>query len=278
VPHLFEREATVTIGTVQVTGHRVRFVVEKTLEQEPNQCELAIYNLNEDHRAALEELEPKKGDKRGIPVRIEAGYKNEASQIWLGDLRNVDSVRDGPDWITIARTGDGEKAFKSGKINVSYGPKTPVDVALRAMVRELGIGEGNVGKVVADLKASGAGKLFADGVVVSGPVARRLSDFAESAELEWSIQDGSLQLLNRGRTLDGQAIQLAPDSGMIGSPTVDNEGLLSVRMLMIPDVRPGSLLVVSSARVRGNYRIEKARWTGDTHGGEWYIDAEAKRF
>jgi len=275
---LYDRLASVTIDTLQLTEHDVTFSIEKTLEPEPNQCEVAVYNLNEDHRANLEELEPKATDKRGIPVRIEAGYRDGTSLIWLGDLRNVDTLRDGADWVTVLRSGDGEKSYKGGAVNVSYGPKTPIDTALRAMVRELGIGEGNVGKVVAGLKASGAGSLFADGAVISGPVARRLNDFAESADLEWSIQDGTLQFIDRGKTLDGQAVHLSDSSGMIGSPTVDNEGVLKVRMLMIPDVRPGTLLVVDADRIKGNYRVEKARWIGSNFGGEWYIDVEAERF
>ena len=72
--------------------------------------------------------------------------------------------------------------------------------------------------------------------------------------------------------------RLTAETGMLSSPTVDNEGTLTVRMLMIPDVRPGVLLVIGSERIKGGYRIEKADWTFDTFGGPWEILVEAKRY
>jgi hypothetical protein len=235
--------------------------------------------LNEDQRSALEELRPKsKKATGGIPCKIVAGYKDHTSLIWLGDLRSINSERDGPDWVTKLESGDGEKAHKNARINVSYGAKTPIDTALRAMVRALGVGEGNLAKVAAQLKLGGAGKLFSHGVVVSGNVAVKITDFARSADLEWSIQDGTIQFLNRGKALSTKAIVVSADTGMIGSPTVDNDGVLSVKLLMIPDIRPGTLLVVKAERIKGNYRIEKATWSGDTFGSDWYVECEAKRY
>jgi hypothetical protein len=281
VPELFKRAATVVIDKIQLAGHRVTFRVEKSLKPEPNTCELAVWNLNEDQRAALEELKPKaQKATRGIPCQIDAGYGDETSLIWLGDLRTVDSIREGPDWVTRLTSGDGEKAWKNARVNVSYGPRTPVETVLRALVRALGVGEGNVSKVAAQLKLTGVGKLLTHGTVISGPAARELDAWARSADLEWSIQDGAIQFLDRGKAAAGTALRISAASGMIGSPTVDNEGVLSCQVLIIPDVRPGSLIVMDARRVKGNYRIERAIWDGDTFGGQspWYIHIEAKRY
>src|SRR5690606_21032502 len=145
--------ASVTINTIKLAGHRCVFRVEKTLKPEPNTCELSVWNLNEDQRSELEELRPKdKQAKRGIPCQIEVGYQDELSLIWLGDLRTVESLRDGPDWVTVLTSGDGEKAWANARVNISYGPKTSVDTVLRGLVRALGVGEGNVSKVVSQLK------------------------------------------------------------------------------------------------------------------------------
>jgi hypothetical protein len=286
---LFDRAWAITVDTIKLAEHDVVFKVEKTIKAEPNTCSLSIWNLNEAQRSALEELRPPaekahladKGHARavkGIGVRIEAGYGNSPSLIWLGDLRTVNSVKDGPDWVTALESGDGEKAWQNARVNVSYGPKTPVDTALRAMVRALGVGEGNLAQVVHKLQVAGVGKVFPRGTVISGPVSQELSDFCRSADLEWSIQDGAIQFVDRGKALAGRAVRLSPDTGMLGSPTVDPDGILTVQMLMIPDVRPGTLLVVNAARVKGNYRVEKATWAGDSAGGDWTITCEAKRF
>src|SRR5690606_37996676 len=116
------------------------------------------------------------------------------------------------------------------------------------------------------------------GKVLSGAVARHLQDFARSADLEVSIQDGALQFIDRGKALAGTAIRLSEQTRLIESPSVDNEGILHAKMLMIPDVRPGALVTVEAARVKGNYRITKAVWSGDTAGAEWSIAIEAERY
>lgn len=276
---LFDRRVTVTVDTLQFSGLDVAFKVEKDLKAKPNTCELSIWNLTPDHQAQLEQLAPKdkKQATKGIPCQIDAGYKDAASLIWLGDLRTADTVREGPDWITHLSSGDGEKAWQNAKLHVSYGPKTSLETALRAMARALGVGEGNLSKVVKQLKQAGSA-IFPAGTVISGPVSRELTAFARSADLEVSIQDGALQFLDRGKALAGTALLLNSETGLIGSPTVDNEGILTARMLMIPDVRPGGLVTIDAARVKGTYRIEKAVWSGDTASTDWYIEINAKRY
>ncbi len=266
---LFGRVAEVTIDTLKLTGFAVRFGIEKTHKPQPNTCKITVFNLNSDHRAQLEELRPKtvKGTKlaiKGIPTKLEAGYGKNLSQLWLGDLRTINSVRDGSNWVTTLESGDAEKAYVNARMHVSYGPKTPVATALRAMVKALGVGDGNVAKVISDLEIAGMGRLFSQGLVLSGSVARELTAFARSADLEWSIQDGS--------------IQFSASTGMQGSPTVDADGILTVKMRILPDVRPGSLIVMDAERVKGNYRIEKATWSGDTSTGDWDITAGCKRY
>ncbi len=276
---LFGRRVTVTVDTIQFTDLDVAFKVEKTLKAQPNTCELSIWNLNEDHQAQLEQLRPRaKGAvTTGVACRIDAGYESGTSLVWLGDLRTVDTVRDGPDWVTHFTSGDGEKAWKNAKLHVSYGPKTSLETALRAMARALGVGEGNLSKVVSKLKQAGSA-IYPQGTVISGPVSRELQSFAESADLEVSIQDGALQFVDRGKALAGSALLLNGDTGLLDSPTVDNEGVLTAKMLMIPGVRCGGLVTIDAARIKGTYRIEKATWSGDMASTEWEIEINAKRY
>jgi hypothetical protein len=277
----------VTVGTalgalragLRVDGHRVYFKVEKTLEPKPNTCEVRIWNLSATQRAQIEELEPKEGSTRGIPVLIEAGYEEtDASQIFLGDLRTAYSTRDGADWVTTIESGDGEHAQKNSRIVVTLGPKTNPETALRAIVRALGIGEGNLPSVVGKLRAAGVAKLFDKRAVLYGSAADRLTNFCHSADLEWSIQDGALQILDKGKTLAAVAVRLTSETGLVESPTVDPKGVLSFKMLIQPAVRPGALLVVASSAASGNYRLTKGTWEGDTHDIPWYISGEAKRY
>lgn len=294
----FKRQWAVTVDTIRTTTLDISFKIMKSLKDEPNKCELSIWNLSEDHRAQIEDLNPatknvsvlaKKKEKlaaekeatKGIPCKIEAGYGDDASDLpllWLGDMRTAHSVRQGSDWITIITSGDGEKAWQNARINVSYGPQTPVATAIRAMVKELGIGEGNLAEVISSVELKGIGRVFPHGTVLSGYVSRLLTDFCRSADLEWSIQDGALQIINVGKALRESAIKITSNSGMLDSPTVDVDGVLTVKMLMPPSIRPGRLLVVDADRIKGNYKAEKIEWSGDTFGDPWEVTIQASRY
>src|SRR6478609_7446560 len=107
---LYDRRVSITVDTVQITDLDCSFKIEKTLKPAPNNCEVTIYNLTEDHRAQLEQVTPKgKEPTRGIPCEIVAGYKVGVSQVWLGDLRTAHSKYDDVDWVTKLSSGDGEK-------------------------------------------------------------------------------------------------------------------------------------------------------------------------
>jgi len=294
---LFNRRWKITIDTIEFTGLDVMFRIEKSLKDEPNKCELSVWNLNAEHRAAIEELNPitttvgatlkakqkvaaRKQATKGIPVKIEAGLGEEAdlSLLWLGDLRTAHSVREGPDWVTKFESGDGEKAYQNARVNVSYGPKTPVATALKAMVRAMGLGEGNIDTIVHKLEIAGVGKIFPQGTVISGPAAGHIRDFARSADLEWSIQDGTFQFLERGKALAQEAIKVSAETGMLDSPTVDVDGILTVKMLLVPDIRPGRLLVMDALRIKGNYRADKVTYVCDSAGDEWGVEIQASRY
>lgn len=293
---LFDRKWAVTIDTIKTTELAVKFKVEKTLKDKPNKCELHVYNLSEAHRKQLEELNQvtrkvsgldkkkiriaaRKTATRGIPVQIEAGYAddNALSLLWLGDLRTVHSSREGPDWVTILESGDGEKAWQNARIHVSYGPKTPVETVIRAIVKELGLGPGNVNELTGRMSAAG-GAILPYGGVISGPAAYRLRDWCRTCELEFSIQDGAIQLLEKGKAIAGRAIVVSEGTGMLGSPTVDVDGLLHVKQLMPAGVRPGLIIEVDAHDVSGNYKIEKCIWEGDSHGDSWTVEYEAQKF
>ena len=110
-----------------------------------------------------------------------------------------------------------------------------------------------------------------NGAALRGNGARRMTDLCRSCGLEWSVQDGELQLLNIGQALSTTlAIQLDSTTGLIGSPSVDSQGALSLTCLLIPGLAPGVLLNVHSEFVKGGYRIEKIRYEGNTAGQEWY--------
>ena len=269
---LYQRSIRVVVDTIEIIDLAMTFKVTKTLKPEPNKAELTILNLNEAHRSALEQLQT-------ATVLIEAGYKDRTSTLFLGDLRTAISQVSGPDIVTKLSSGDGEKQVKKARVNLSFkkGAATPAKV-LEAVATSLGVGKGNLPKALDTIRASGIANHFSEGAVISGSAFREMNAITKSLGLSWSIQNGNLQILELRKALDGTAIKLSKDSGLIGSPTVDNNGVMTCQMLLAPDVFPGRLLVLDAARLKGQYRIESCSYSGNTHGQEWYIQIEGKRY
>ena len=259
---LFQRAWSVVIGDLEVSELAIAFDVKKSTKKEPNTAELSIYNLSDENRKKLTEA-------KKYPLRIEAGYVGNLSQIYLGEVRSGFTTVEGPDYVTRLSSGDGEKAHKV-RLLIPIGPKTPADVALRAIARTLGVNAGNSDAMAATLAKRGK-VLYPRGTVLSGNAAQNLTDFCRSAGLEWSIQDGALQILDIGAPLNERPIILSPDSGLIGSPSSDADGKISAKCFMIPGLRPGIRVQMDSLQVKGIYRITQAQYQGDTQGAEWSI-------
>lgn len=269
-----------TLG-FEVSNLRCVFKVKKNLKPDPNTCEIQIYNLAPNSRKVLE-------GATKLVVRLEAGYEETGvSQLYLGEVRSASTSWQGGDSVTTITTGDSEKDIQEARIHVSVGPGVPVEVALTAIVRSLGVGPGNVASAVQLLKTKGVAAMFGPGTAISGNAARELSDFCRSAGLEWSLQDGNIQILDRNKPLSELAIELSSATGLIGSPTIDfnaaskkvvGGNLVKAKALLIPELAPGRKVSFSSRDVNGGYRIEDVEYKGDTHGPEWQVEFSCRKY
>lgn len=297
---LRQRAATVQVGTLLIqcgngTGLDVAFTIRQGQAQSrggmkprANTCDLKIYNLNQDHQKQLEQTKtpattpmsanPQSGAKI-VPCVISAGYVGRQSVVFSGELRAAHTVTDGPTAITELSTGDGDQALGQRRLSISLPPGGSAAAGLRAILKALGVGQGNLGKALTLLQSKPlAGQLFSRGVVLKGSAAEIMTDFCRSAGLEWRIQNGQFQVQDLGKPLDGQAILVDSAHGMIGSPTVDTRGVLSFVMLMVPDLKPGVKVSVNAKHVKGGFRVIGVEWSGGTKEDEWYAKVEALKY
>lgn len=257
---------------VQLNNLDCVFHVKKNRKPEPNTCELKIFNLSEATRHLLST--PKK-----LVLRLEAGYPGAVAQLFLGEVRSAHSYKEGSDVITEVSTGDSEKELQTSRIALSIGPKVPSNVALTAIARSLGVGLGNVPIAAAKLAAKGQA-FFGPGTAIYGHAAEMLTDFCRSADLDWWIDDGVLVIVDRGKALEGLAVLLASDTGLVGSPTIDNKGLVTAKALIQPDLRPGHKVAFDTLTLKASqgYVIHECEYTGDTAGTDWYVKFQAKKY
>lgn len=266
---LFTRKARVQVDGLLVEELRVTFKVEKSLDEEPNKAEVAIFNLAEKTRRGIQ--------KKGANVILEAGYEDNQAVVFRGQARRIEHLHQGPDWVTKLECGDGEVAYAGAQMNVAFGKNAAaIDVA-RAAAKLLSTDIGSLEKHAAKLQAK-----YASGYTAKGRASDELSKVLKGAGLSFSIQDGRLQVLERRGHSGERAIVLNAASGLLGSPehgTTDKEGkqpLLKVESLLMPQLLPGRLLFLEARSHNGQYRISKLTHHGDTHGGKWVTVMEGQ--
>lgn len=288
----FDRVVEVQAGGLTVLGQDVSFKVVKTRKKEPNTCELTIYNLREDRRDQLAEAE-------SAVVKLSAGYRGRETEstaalqavdsllgedasggsgvglIYLGDVRDISSTREGVNWITTLESGDGEKATQFERINKSFPAGTSLQTAIKEAARAMKVGLGNALKKASEGSLIEAGSEFLNGLVLSGNASKQMDRIVKSAGLEWSIQDGVIQLLAAGESLTDTSVVLTSTTGLIGSPTIGNDGVVRARSLMNSEIVPARQIELTSKTVTGRFRVERCEYIGSTFDKEFYVDIEA---
>jgi hypothetical protein len=263
------RIATRELGTEEIKPIlKVEFNVERTLKKEPNTADVVIYNLSKDSRAAVQE--------KGIETTIEAGYVGTSSQIFAGQLEFGSSIREGTDWVTTLQTADGSNNFRSQRINVSFKGGVSAGEVLQAAAEALGLDLGNIRDKANRGTIRGKLEKFAKGNVLSGKASVELDKIVKAFGLEWSIQDGELQLLEPNETIDQDFILLSPGTGLVGSPEPGEDGVVNATSLLQPNLIPGKGVDLQSREIDGFFRVQKANWTGDTWGSDWFTELELK--
>ncbi len=269
---LWGRSWRVQVGSIVTENADVTFKVERTLVGKPGTCELQIYNLTSDNRKEIASL------PRGTIVRIDAGYADGRSMIFRGDLRRADNQRDdgAPDWVTKATAGDGEHALRTARANRSFGRGASLQNVVAYLADAMGVGTGNVSEQLAGRVLDEAQNTFPEGATVHGMAAREMSRLLDSCGLSWSVQDGVIQVMPRGGALARSAVLLSSDSGLIGSPSVGANHIVSAKALLIPDLTPGQRVQLRSNAANGLYRIEKATTEGDVRGDDWGVTMDLR--
>lgn len=275
---LFKRNWCVTVDTLRLPKPvDITFKVEKSIKSEPNTCELKIYNLTKEHRKQLTE-------SKKVSVRLEAGYENALTAIFIGELRNIYTQRDGTDLITVIEGKDAGRSYQSARVNRSFPAGTKYEVVAKACAQAMGIDQGNVDDAIAAARITGLGTVYPEGTTTYGPASRALTRVLSSAGLTWSVQDGVLQVLRGGRALQSTSVLLNSGTGLIESPVIDitkkkkkETQVVTAKMLIIPGVYPGRQLRIQSDVVTGTFRADKLTYIGDTRGSDWYIEADCKQ-
>lgn len=259
---LFERVWSLRIGTHDVTGLDFEADISKSTKREPNKCSLTVFNLRKEHRDAI---------AAGIEIEVNAGYARAGGphRRFTGAVKKIAHSRNDVDVVTKMDAEDAGDSYSRARINRSFGASSSIEVVVRALVQALGVGPGNLEDWARGLRLEDGSNSFPAGYVVSGSAPRELTRVLHAAGLRWSVQNGVLQLRERGQPVRTTAVRLASDTGLIGSPTVGEKGKVTAECLLHPDLYPGAIVVLESDQLRGQYTVAALKDTLRSRGTEW---------
>lgn len=247
---------------------RVTFEVTKGVSSKANTFKIKIYNLNESHRNSIgQELDT---------VKLEVGYTppdgtTNIGIIAQGKIRDYQHDRDGPDIITTVSCGDGDKAFRNATISKTIPKGTPLkDVVndLHMEMRKQGIKKGEW-EFPEKFKEEKTKRPYS----MCGSCTQELDTLGRGHGFYWNIQNETMEIIPGDGALPGM-ILISPETGMIGTPTITDNGI-KVKALINPDARPNRQVKVDSEQLRMNkkaekYRISEISFSGDNQeGSDW---------
>jgi len=245
------------VGETEITGLDIAFEIEKDLNPEPNSCHVEIYNLSANNRATLSKYDR-------VPVLLKAGYKDHVGVIFQGDMLSCSHIKEGPNWKTVLASGDGVNAIQNARISKSYTKGTPLKTVIEDLAQHLRLPSGNLLRGVQDLNEK-----LTRGFTVSGSPMKELCKLLESQELAVSVQDQSLQIIKKGGAIQKTAISLSPESGLLSTPEVGSNGLITIQTMLMAEMRPGKQVHINSSAFTGLATIQWIRFDGSNFGESW---------
>lgn len=206
---LFLREAEIIIGSesgkaISIKDLRFEFDIQKTSGKTANKCNLKIYNASQDNIKKLETV--------NNIVIIKAGYKNNggATTIFTGTVCRSLTYQDGADILTEMDLRDSVIALRDAKISISRPPNVSALSILNLVVNNFGL------PLKMSLKVND--KQYQSGFAFNGRARDAMDRVCSFLGLEWSAQDGEIQVIKKGGVYAETAVLLNKDSGLIDYP------------------------------------------------------------
>lgn len=254
-------------GTTTIKDLQVEFDIVRTGTKEPNTMTVNIYNLSEDNRRKIEGLDEGR-------VQLKAGY-DRVTNLFTGDLTSVKHEKNGPDIVTTVEAQDGLRS-QGVRFRRAYGKNTTLQTVVKDLVKELELGEGNINEVIGFTERDGLSNLFKNGVVVNGNAIDELTRILSSKGLGLSIQDGNIQVLGYLKGLKRLVLDISETSGLVGTPTQDNKGVVKMKTLILPELYPGRAFKLKSDEISGTFVAQRCQYQGSLFGDSFFIDTEAR--
>lgn len=255
------------IGGTEPYALHISFSVQKQELESSNTAKVQVWNLNKQHLAILEE--------KDCHLTLKAGYGSTMAVILSGTVSHSRTRPDSADMVTEIEVVDGLAEIRDTWVSLSYAGKINAKKIIDDTATQMGL------TVTYSYNAE-----FADipnGYSFVGQAKFALSKACAVSGLEWSIQNGILQVKKHGDVMNQEVYVLSPETGLISIPervqisSSDKNGKSQVGydvvFLLNGAIGPGDYVQVQSKYLKGFFRVYSLEFDGDNMGGAWQAKA-----
>lgn len=263
---------------LDVSDLRCTFKCVKTALMEPNYSEVVIYNLS----AKTENTIIKEGSR----IVIEAGYEGDQyGVIFDGNiLQPIREKENGNTYKLTLIAIDGDTFYNGGFVVSSL---TRGQTA-RTIIDNVTGKNSSVPVTTNHISENLSSSKLTRGKVIFGLSKDYLRQVAKSNNATFYLDNGKVNIIKATDFNKDEIISLSPESGLIGVPNQQNNGV-SGKSLLNPRIKLNSFVHINNSLVRaqqasqtaqysldndGIYRVIKLTQVGDTRGNDWYTEFE----
>ena len=268
----FLRSVSVTVGdseqATRVEDLLLAFRFRREATSTPADGHVDIYNLTEDNETRIHE--------RAVRIALEAGYQNTRETLFDARVRRVERQRVGLDRITRVHVGgqtSPSELPQSAKRSIfirTYSGTIAIREIIRDAVDVLGLDIGSLDLVPAD-------EVETD-FQYAGPTQELLTWRLRPLGIEWYEDNGVIKFSRFAKSADDRdGVIISEKTGMIGTPTVTDDGI-RVSSLLDARLQLDTLIRVESTLERSNrlWKIIEVQHSGDNREGNYETTVEAR--
>lgn len=255
------------IGGTSPYAIHISFSVQKQELESSNTAKVQVWNLNKQNLATLE--------AENCFLLLKAGYGNTLPVILSGTVSHTSTRKDGSDMLTEIEVVDGLMEVRDTWVSMSYAGLVNTKKILDDTAAQMGL------TVTYSYNAA-----FADipnGFSFVGQAKNALSKACAVSGLEWSIQNGVLQIKKPGDVMNREVYVIGPDTGLIEIPervqisSSDDAGTpqmgYDLVYLLNGAIGVGDYVQVQSKYLTGFFRVYSLEIDGDNLSGAWQCKA-----
>ena len=255
------------IGGTSPYALHISFSVQKQELESSNTAKVQVWNLNKQNLATLE--------AENCFLLLKAGYGNTLPVILSGTVSHTSTRKDGSDMLTEIEVVDGLMEVRDTWVSMSYAGLVNTKKILDDTAAQMGL------TVTYSYNAT-----FADipnGFSFVGQAKNALSKACAVSGLEWSIQNGVLQIKKPGDVMNREVNVIGPETGLIEIPervqisSSDDAGTpqmgYDLVYLLNGAIGVGDYVQVQSKYLTGFFRVYSLEIDGDNLSGAWQCKA-----